>query len=425
MGHWSGVEEPPIVKELYSYLRFGSKLNLENIRELLSRVGDPHLEFEAIHVTGTKGKGSTSAMIYSILRRAGFRVGLYTSPHLRQFNERIIVDGAGIPYSRLEKHYYELLPHIRAMAAESLSRQPTFFEITTAIAFMEFADRGVDYAVVEVGLGGRLDATNVVRPTMTVITMIGSDHADRLGGTIESIAWEKAGIVKPGIPVVTGADKGLSIIEAVARRRGSPLIKVGERIRILDLKTSLDGTRFTARGRREYRVRIPLIGRHQALNASIAIVVAEEMGLEEYAERGLREVWWPGRFEVVRRRPIVVVDAAHNTDSAITLTRTMMDVGVSPACFIFGIMRDKDVDGFLRTISPHARAIIATAPHYKRAVPPDVLAQRALRWCPWVLWESDHWRALEVASSLCDRIVVTGSIYLLGEMLTGPLNIRN
>ncbi len=419
------MEEPPIVRELYSYLRFGSKLNLENIRELLSRVGDPHLEFDSIHVTGTKGKGSTSAMIYSILREAGFRVGLYTSPHLRQFNERIIVDGAGIPYSRLERHYYELLPHIRAMAAESLSRQPTFFEITTAIAFMEFADRGVDFAVVEVGLGGRLDATNVVRPLISVITMIGSDHADRLGGTLESIAWEKAGIIKPGIPVVTGAERGISIIRAVARRRGSPLIRAQDRVRILDIETSLRGTRFKAVGRRGYAVELPLIGRHQAFNASLAIVVAEELGLEEHAEAGLASVQWPGRFEVVSEDPVVVVDAAHNTDSALTLTRTMMDVGLSPACFIFGIMKDKDVDGFLRVIAPHAVAIIATAPHYRRAVPADVLAQKALRWCPWVLWEGDHWRALEVASGICYRIVVTGSIYLLGEMLNGPLNIRN
>lgn len=349
------------------------KFNLGRMVDFMEKLGNPHRHYQVIHVAGTKGKGSTSAMTASILRAAGYRVGFYSSPHLRDFTERFEVNGQKITQAELVDLVAYMKPTIEQV------EQVSWFEITTALAFEWFARQRVDLAVVEVGLGGRLDATNVVEPMVSVITALSMDHMSVLGDTIGKIAFEKAGIIKPGRPVVTAPqpDEAGEIIRQVAETRASPLIQVGRDVEYQPLAHSLQGQslELRAQGGLALRVEIPLLGLHQVENAACAYTVILEARRQGWAvsdeavRAGFAGVTWPGRFELLHRNPLVIVDSAHNRDSAHRLRQTLDDyLPGMPVVLIFGASEDKDVKGMLEELKPRVSEIIATQSVHPRAM---------------------------------------------------------
>lgn len=423
-----GVERS--VTYLYGLQSHGIKPGLTRIRALLGFLGDPHRSFRSIHVGGTNGKGSTAAMIASVLGSRGYRVGLYTSPHLIDFTERIQVNGRGIPSDRV----WAMTEKIRQASDACLSEPPTFFEATTAMAFACFAEAGVDCAVIEVGLGGRFDATNVLTPLVSVITTIGLDHQEYLGATSEAIAFEKAGIIKQGVPVVAGrlAPGPLSVLRREAVEREAACVALGEDF---DARGETP-EQFSYGGmqRRYDGLSCPLPGRHQMDNAACALAaleLAEARGLaisEEAVREGLRAVRWPGRLELVSRRPDVWLDGAHNPQAADALAAHLTAVSArcgsaAPSCLILvvGMMRDKDRKGVLSRLAvvPGASHLVVTSAAHPRAADPIELAHDceglgvpvAVR--PTVAEAFAHARSLAGPD---DTICVTGSLLVVGEV---------
>ncbi|MCJ7604512.1 MAG: bifunctional folylpolyglutamate synthase/dihydrofolate synthase, partial [Dehalococcoidales bacterium] len=304
--------------------RSGIVWDLKRVESLLARLGNPHLSAKTVHVAGTKGKGSTAAMITSVLRQAGYRTGFYTSPHLRTYTERIQVDGVNISEDDWARLATSIQPFVTEENADGSHGELTTFEILTAMAFLHFRNVKADYQVMEVGLGGRLDATNVVSPDVCVITSISYDHMDVLGNTLTEIAGEKAGIIKPGVPVVTAPQEteALKVIEKVCREKKCPVVRVGADVIYRLDHFDLEGQSFHVKGRRgEYDLRIPLLGWHQVQNATNAVAAAEVLASQgaditpTHIKDGLFSVKWEGRLQVLRRDPWVVVDGAHNADS--------------------------------------------------------------------------------------------------------------
>ena len=347
---------PATVQFLYGLQQHGIKLGLETIRALLARVGDPHRGYPVVHIGGTNGKGSTAAMTASMLQAAGHRVGLYTSPHLVDFRERIRVDGVMIPEARVSA----LVEILREAAAPDLA--PTFFEFTTALACRYFAECRVDVAVLEVGLGGRFDATNVVTPLASAITSIGLDHEAYLGSTIEAIAFEKAGIVKPGAPVVLGRmdAPARQVIEERASHEGAPLYSLDREFRCDGDSTADCG--YTGLKRAYQHLHCPLQGRFQLDNLACALALIElahDGGLvvpETAVRTGLQQVAWEGRMEVLGQGPMIVVDGAHNPAAARVLADALADWRRAHpgghVTLIVGMMRDKHPRAFLAPLLP-------------------------------------------------------------------------
>jgi len=338
-----------------------SKLNLRRMAAMLDFLGNPHLAMRAVHVAGTKGKGSTTLMITEILRKAGLKVGAYMSPHLVFLEERILFDGAMIPKEALLKQVNALLPHLEACAksAEPFAT-PTFFEIFTGMAWNYFRERGGDVAVMEVGLGGRLDSTNVIRPDVCVITNVSFDHMRQLGDTLSLIAAEKAGIIKPGVPVVSAVagPEPLRVIEAKCRELNAPLYLLGREI----LLEQEDG-RFSVSvaGKKIADIRLRQHGAHQRSNAALAAAACVLLSkafpdIDDSAIRaGLAAVELPGRVEVVHRKPTVIVDGAHNVASLKCLFDTIRaDFAYDRLRLIFAVARDKDIAGMLNEIVSRA-----------------------------------------------------------------------
>jgi dihydrofolate synthase/folylpolyglutamate synthase len=394
---------------LYSFVDYGSvradkyspeSFDLGRMVSFLAALGNPQTRYPVLHVAGTKGKGSVAALCASALQAAGYRTGFYTSPHLLDFRERAQIDGGYIPRETVAEIVTEMQPVVE--------RHPgiTTFELTTALAFQYFARENVDVAVVEVGLGGRLDATNVVRPAVSVITSLSYDHMHLLGNTLAEIAAEKGGIIKPGVPVVTAPQKSeaAAVLERIASERGAPLVKVGVDWLFRPVAHSLDGQSlevWSAEEQRQLnalhteghqpawrptRLEIPLLGRHQVENAAVAYVALETLrthGLPiapQAIQAGFGAVRWPGRFEIMRRQPYLVLDGAHNADSAAKLAQALNDYfPAQPVTLIFGASSDKDVDGMLRELlRPEVgvrRMILAQAVH-PRAQDPEELAGR-------------------------------------------------
>src|SRR3990172_9369998 len=294
-GLGSPMDYEATLQELYRLERFGIKLGLANVRRLLSLLGDPHRGLRAVHVTGTNGKGSVATYTASALRAAGYRVGLYTSPHLVRFNERIRVNGEMIGDQDVMRLYGEIQPHMEAMAARNPVHHATFFEVTTAMAFQYFAEQEVDIALVEVGMGGRYDATNVVDPEVSVITRVGLEHTDHLGRTVRRIAREKAGIIKNGKPAVTVRQEALPEIEARCRITGSPLTVVGR-----DVRFDLSGQTIRVENGGSCELEIPLLGRFQGENAAVAYAAVQSLRargwkIEDAAMlSGFQAARWPG-----------------------------------------------------------------------------------------------------------------------------------
>lgn len=395
----------------------GVRLDLGPTRRLLSRLGNPQERFEAVLVAGTNGKGSIAALIASVLGCGGHRVGLYTSPHLVDVRERIRVGGRLISTGDLR----ELAGEVR----EAVREDVTYFEFTTALAFLHFLRNGVDVAVLEVGLGGRLDATNVVRPKVGVISNISLEHRAYLGRRLADIAREKAGIVKPGGRVVTAARQRavLETLADIARERGARIYRVGRDIRV---RTRGDGV-FSYFGleRNIPELRLHLRGRHQVVNAACAIGAVEILAGsgfrvdEDSIRQGLATCRWPGRLEVLRENPAVVVDGAHNPAGASALRAALEeDFSRRKLILVFGVLSDKDHRGMLRRLAPLADHVVLTRPREARALPPEVAARfvRGMGKRVEVVEKSE--RALARALALAgedDLILVTGSLYLVGE----------
>lgn len=419
--------------------RFGEKPGLERIQFLLRALGSPERTFPAVHVAGTNGKGSTAAMIASILRAAGLRVGLFTSPHLVRYNERIVVDGRPISDSDLDALAGELEASVRAAAAAPGVGQPTEFEVATAAAVAYFARSGVDVAVVEVGLGGRWDSTNVVRSAVSVITPIGLDHTNRLGTTVAEIAGDKAGIIRSGVPVVSARQlsEAAQVIAGEAEARGAPLLMAGRDFDVRLREAGKGGTAFDVRWRRRWlrELRVPLLGPHQAVNGATAAAACLTLresepgaaGLwaavtDEAVRAGLQRVTWPGRMEVLPGAPAVVLDGAHNAEAAEVLAETLRTVfpGERPV-FVMAVLREKPVDRMLRTLLPLGRAVVFTAPRSSRTPPrePDELARRAAGLVETVAVEPSAEGAVARARALAGPeglVCVCGSLYLVGEV---------
>ncbi len=414
---------PATVQFLYSLQQHGIKLGLETIRALLARVGDPHRRYPVLHIGGTNGKGSTAAMTASMLQAAGHRVGLYTSPHLIDFRERVRVDGVMIPEARVS----ELVEALRVAATPDLA--PTFFEFTTALAFQYFAECRVDVAVLEVGLGGRFDATNVVTPLASAITTIGLDHEAYLGSTLEAIAFEKAGIIKPGVPVVLGRMEASAqwVIEKHA-------VTVAAPVYLLDRDFRSDGPstadcEYTGLMRRYTHLHCPLEGRFQLDNLACALVLVElahEGGVtvpEVAVRAGLRQVAWEGRVEVIGQAPTVMVDGAHNPAAARVLAEYLAEWRRarpgSRITLIVGMMRDKHPREFLAPLLPTADRLILTQADLPRAATGSELRALLLEEAPAARVAATPADAMALAkrsAAPSDLICVTGSLMLVGEI---------
>jgi len=368
--------------------------DLGRVKRLLDMLGNPQHKFKSIHIAGTKGKGSTSAMLASILKTAGYRTGLYTSPHLHTFRERIQVDNAYIS----EDDFAAFAERLRPLAEQD--KELTTFEVATALAFTYFAQVGVEIAVVEVGLGGRLDATNVVLPLVSVISTIGHDHMHILGKTLAQIATEKAGIIKERIPVVTAPQEpaALAVIERACIEKHAPLHTVSRDWKWRATNHSLEGQEFTAADRlrnpssttssASYKgLYIPLLGKHQLRNAAVVLETIETLrswGINvsnSALRQGLRDVVWPARFEIMGRDPYFIVDGAHNVDSARSLAATLQQYFPnSPPWFVLAILADKDIPAILRQLLPHAQGAFFARAHHPRAADPRQLQEKAVHY---------------------------------------------
>ncbi|HEX7629010.1 MAG TPA: folylpolyglutamate synthase/dihydrofolate synthase family protein [Candidatus Methylomirabilis sp.] len=422
---------------LFGLRRFGWRPGLATVERLLALVGDPQAGLPCVHVGGSNGKGSTAAMLDAMCRAAGRRTGLYSSPHLLSFTERIRVDGAPIG----EAEIVALTERLETVASAHFASEtteppdgclphPTFFELTTVMAFLHFRQQAVNAAVIEVGLGGRLDATNVIRPRVAVITNIALEHQEYLGTTLAEIAREKAGIIKTGVPVVTGArGEALEVISETAGRLGAPLTVVPESYHWTVRASGFAGQTFDLRGpRREYEgLRIPLAGRHQVENAVLAVAVAEtldEQGIpldETAIRRGLTEVEWPGRLQVVRERPRIVLDGAHNPAGTEALAAFLAErrAETRRLILVFGVLQDKDWKAMLGRLAPLADEIILTRPPTARAADPAELLPVARRFARAiaVLDPAEALQLARVTARAEDTILVTGSLYTVAAVL--------
>jgi dihydrofolate synthase / folylpolyglutamate synthase len=421
------------------------EFRLSRMSEFLARLGNPQDGLKFVHVAGTKGKGSTSAMIASALTSAGYRTGLYTSPHFERLEERIVVDGKPCSADQFVVLIDRVKPVVERLDREAaqmspIESGPTYFEIITALAMLQFTEMKTDAAVLEVGLGGRLDSTNVCRPLVSVITSISFDHTKQLGNTLAAIAGEKAGIIKPDVPVVSGvvAEEPRQVIERVARENGCRLVQLGadfsyryEPPRNLDaVDVNLHGVMdFESRaGDRVERLELGLLGSHQAANAAVALATLNELRsrgwqLPESAIRqGLAELQWPGRIEIIARRPTVIVDAAHNLASVQSLVDTLEESFTARRrLLVFATTQDKDTRGMLQLLLPRFEAVILTRyVNNPRSVSLEQLSQwtaeissipRYVCENPAAAWNQVH----ELATP--DHLVcITGSFFLAAEM---------
>ncbi|MGZ3512624.1 MAG: bifunctional folylpolyglutamate synthase/dihydrofolate synthase [Thermodesulfobacteriota bacterium] len=407
---------------LYGLEKFGMIFGLNQIERILSVTGNPHKEIQAIHIGGTNGKGSTAAMMSSILQKEGYRVGLYTSPHLIRFTERIKVNGKEIE----EKEVAALTEWMKKeIEAAGIAPRFTFFDFTTAMAFHYFKQKLVDLAVLEVGLGGRLDSTNVVDPLISVITNVAKDHEEHLGKSILKIAGEKAGIIKKGRPLITAATtpQALHLFSKICREKESPFYRVGKEFRYARAE---DGDfDYEGLNRKLWSVHLNLKGFHQIINAATAfgaMEVLEDLGYRVSTDAmidGVREVEWPGRLEMVSSSPGVILDGAHNPAGALVLKESLeKEFQFRHLVLLIGIMKDKDIQSILQLLAPLADHIILTRPHTDRATPPLLLKKILGRSGKKAEIVEDLNEAIVRGLSLVgkeDLLCITGSLYTVGE----------
>lgn len=429
-----------------------SDLKLDRMRALLERLDNPQRRLRCVHIAGSKGKGSTAAMLAAILQQSGYRTGLFTSPHLCRVEERIQIDGQPISGTDLAALMTHIAPAVAAMDDRAADQQGvTFFEIGTALGFLHFVQQRIEMAVLEVGLGGRFDSTNVCEPLLAIITSISYDHMRQLGNTLASIAREKAGIIKPGRPTISGvrAPEARPVIERISQEQHS-------RLRQLDAdfhyrytpgclsagEMQLPQVLVQTEQRRWPVLPLNLLGDHQAANAAVVVAAVEELqqaGLPIPAEavrQGLQQVYWPARLEVIQRRPLVVLDCAHNRASAQALVDTLQTTfpagtpdslssngtaAPSRNSVIFASSQDKDIRGMLEVLSTHFDHFYLTRfANNPRCTPPEQLAQILQRVSdrPYTLCTSaaEAWRQASSQATPQDLLCITGSVFLAGEM---------
>ena len=414
------------VTKLYELQKFGIKLGLSSTANLLEGLGNPHHGLACAHLAGTNGKGSVGAMLESALILAGVKVGFYTSPHLERFTERFRIDGREISQAGVVKLCEKVWRVV------DLREPPTYFEFVTAMAFEHFRDHGVELAIMETGLGGRLDATNICEPLVTVITNLSREHEDYLGKGLANIAFEKAGIIKPGVPLIHGVTQPTArkIVEDTALSKGAPVYRRGRECRF---RRGAEGS-FSLRGRLWSLAHqtTNMVGRHQPVNACLALGAAEvlaEKGLPlgaGHLARGLNLVHWPGRLEQWPSepgQPPLWLDGAHNPGAARALLASLegMRGGRSPLVMVVGVMADKDVAKLLGLILPAADMVVYSRPVYARAAAPEVLAAAAPADAPPGEIEPDLKKAMERARALAGPqgvVLVTGSLFTVGEART-------
>jgi len=407
---------------LYRLEKFGMIFGLTQVERILGAIGNPHREIQAIHIGGTNGKGSTAAMMSSILQKEGYRVGLYTSPHLIRFTERIKVNEKEIK----EEEVATLAAWMRKeIEAAGVTPPFTFFDFTTAMALHYFKQKLVDLAILEVGLGGKLDSTNVVDPLVSIITNIAKDHEEYLGKSISKIAREKAGIIKKGKPFITAATQPqvLRLFSKVCQEKGSPYLRVGKEFRY---HREEDGNfDYEGLNRKLWGIHLNLKGFHQVINATTALgamEVLEDLGYRVSTDamvNGLRGVDWPGRLEMVSSFPRVILDGAHNPAGALVLKESLeKEFQYERLILLIGIMKDKDIQSMLRLLAPLADRIILTKPHTDRATPPLLLKKTLGQNGKKAEIEEDLREAIERGLSLTqkeDLLCITGSLYTVGE----------
>jgi dihydrofolate synthase/folylpolyglutamate synthase len=436
---------------LYSFVDYSLKhsselakaeFNLDRMFALMEELGNPQLKYPIIHVAGTKGKGSVSALCASALQAKGYKAGLYTSPHLLDYCERIQINGEPISYEFMVELVEEIKPFVAKIP------KLTTFEITTAIGFLAFAKQGCNAAVIEVGLGGRLDATNIVTPKVSVITSLSYDHMAVLGDTLAKIAGEKAGIIKQGLPVVSSPqkDEALEVLERVAKLEGCGFTLVGKDVKFGRLGSSLDSQSLSVAFPEEHRddvsgaersrnapvlLTIPLLGEHQIENAATAYTALKASGIpisDEAIQKGFSQVKWHARFEVVSRYPPVVIDSAHNRDSALRLRETLDEYFPNkPVVMLFCVLEDKDISGILEELKPRLEYVIATRADHPRAPSAEWIAEQVKLAGIAVEAVTPVASALERALELAggEKVVLSaGSVAFAGEV-SGAWQHRN
>ncbi|MHB0913759.1 MAG: bifunctional folylpolyglutamate synthase/dihydrofolate synthase [Armatimonadota bacterium] len=412
------------VEYIHALGELGWKPGLARFSALCERLGNPHERLRVVHVGGTNGKGSTTVMTASILRAAGYRVGAYYSPYVYDLRERVQIDGM-IPEEDFTRLVERIRPHAAAIGETPLGH-PTEFEVKTALGLCYFAEEKVDFAVLEVGLGGRLDATNIVDPAVSVITNVSLDHTDRLGETITDIAGEKAGIVKENRPLITAVEhpEALAVLTRVCAERNAPILRVrrhGNCFTIGDAQAR-PAPGFTVIGKREYPdLALRMRGDFQHANAACAVGAVEAVAdVPESAVRaGLAEARLPGRLEVLRERPTLLVDGAHNADGAKSLAEALAGLSYRKLILVIGMVGGHSPDDVVGRLAPLADRVIATQPQNERAAPASKIAAVAVRHCPDVAEvgtvREAVARALDHAGE-DDLICVTGSFYVVGEV---------
>lgn len=412
---------------LASLNAFGINLGLARIEKLLELMDHPEKKIKTVHVAGTNGKGSTTAMLAAILTAAGIKTGMYTSPHLVHYTERIVVDGQEISHGDFGKSIWHTRTFVEKIIAEGLEH-PTEFEVLTAAAFYYFAACGVEYAVIEVGLGGLLDSTNVLIPEVSVITNVTLDHTDKCGSTVEEIAYHKSGIIKKGIPVVTGAKgQALEVIKKISQEKSSPCYIYGRDFSAGFL--GIEGERQKIMVKLEQKEQpaeflINLLGRHQINNCAAAVMAAMILGENEKRitlsaiANGLMEVQWPGRFEVLSGQPVMIIDGAHNPDGVRALRENLDEFCAGKELvFLLGILQDKDVKTMVSTLIRYQDQVVVTAPLSQRAGKPEAVAREIKARHVEVAYSIDEGLLRAKALAGKDGILcIAGSLYLIGAV---------
>ncbi|WP_018247871.1 bifunctional folylpolyglutamate synthase/dihydrofolate synthase [Orenia marismortui] len=413
------------IKYLESLSKFGVKPGLDRIKLLLSYLDNPEENLNVIHIAGTNGKGSTSAILTSIYKEAGYKVGTYTSPHITEFNERIRVNNENINNEDLGLLVKELKPAINKVADEL--EHPSFFEVVTALAFLYYYKQDVDMLILEVGLGGRFDATNVVDSLVSVITNVSLDHTDYLGETLEEITFEKAGIIKNQQKVIT-ATKNQAVNDQLLKlsnEKNSKLININDEFDWIEYENNPSYQSFDLIGKdKNYlKLKLPLLGEHQIINTATAIEVIEVLKqkyplTQENIKKGISKVSWPGRVEVIALKPMVILDGAHNVAGAKSLIKVLEKLNYNNLIIILSILGDKDVDGIVREIVPKADKIILTKNNNYRVMEIDQLKSKVEKYNNNILVKGELKSALEYSlkeADYEDLILISGSLYTVSE----------
>ncbi len=421
-------------------LRDSVSYDLRRVEELMQALGNPHLKAVSVHIAGTKGKGSVAAMVSSVLTASGYKTGLYTSPHLIDIRERFQIDGNMISGAEFTDIINEIKPAVDKVNRRASYGKLTTFEIMTALSFVFFMRHNVDFRVVEVGLGGRLDATNVIVPVVCVITPVNLDHTDVLGDTIAKIAAEKAGIIKAGIPVISApqTDEAMQVIERKALEHYSTLIKVGKDVTWQDAGFDPEELQLTINGRlKNYRISVPLLGCCQMENAATAVAALEILIERGFSispltiNKGMSRVKWPGRFQILGKNPLIIVDGAHNVLSAGELKKSLLyyykdyfhrdgqQSGITKI-LVFGASADKDIKGMIGELVPVFDRVIVTRSKHPRSMEVPLLKEEFNSLGIEVDSAEDVGKAIELArrQALNDSLIcITGSLFVAGDAI--------